>query len=55
MLLDWLYDAYARWCVANGKPLLANADVLTWLQARGARLTGSGSGGRWLQGLRVMD
>jgi hypothetical protein len=53
--LDWLYGAYARWCVADGRPLLADADVLTWLQARGARLTGSGSGSRWVQGLRVTD
>jgi hypothetical protein len=53
--LDWLYGAYARWCGAYGKPLLSDADVLTWLQARGARLTGSGSSSRWVQGLRVTD
>jgi hypothetical protein len=53
--LDWLYGAYARWCVADGKPLLAEPDVLAWLQARGARLTGSGSSGRRVQGLRVTD
>jgi hypothetical protein len=52
---DWLFGAYARWCGAYGKPLLPDADVLTWLQARGARLTGSGSSGRWVQGLRVTD
>jgi hypothetical protein len=53
--LDWLYGAYARWCGAYGKRLLPEADMLVWLQARGARLTGSGSSDRWVQGLRVTD
>ena len=52
---DLLFGSYSRWCLAYGKPLLADADVVTWLQARGARLTGSGSSGRWVQGLRVTD
>jgi len=53
--LHWVYGAYASWCGSYGKRLLPDADVLTWLQARGARLTGAGSSGQWLQGLRVVD
>jgi hypothetical protein len=52
---DLLFGSYSRWSLAYGQPLLADSDVLTWLQARGARVTGSGASGRWVQGLRVVD
>ena len=37
--IDLLFLAYARWSAAHGEPLLAEAQVLTWLEQRGARIT----------------
>ena len=53
--VDQLYIVYARWCAAHTAPLLAEAEVLAWLTARGATLhTGPLSQVTTVQGVRVM-
>jgi hypothetical protein len=52
--VDRLYLSYARWCASRGVPVLAETEVLAWLQAHGATLhTGTYSQTRTVVGVRV--
>jgi hypothetical protein len=54
--IDLLYMAYAHWAAARGEPLLPEAQVLAWLEQRGARVTTAPlSQVTTVQGVRVVD
>jgi hypothetical protein len=54
--VNLLYLAYARWCAVHGELVLAEAQVLAWLTAHGARITTAPlSRLMSVEGVRVVD
>jgi hypothetical protein len=52
--VDQLYLTYAYWCGSHGEPVLAEADILAWLQGREVTVrTGPYTGIRSLVGVKV--